>query len=77
MTDVAVAKAVVFFIVGTFALGAMFVMGTYVIDTLNDNITVYYPNVALVITATLLAIIALSIIFFGLKQSMTKGGTRY
>ena len=75
MTDVA--KAVLIFVVGTFALGAMFVMGTYVIDTLNANITVYYPNVVLVITATLLAIIALSIIFFGLKQAITKGGTRY
>lgn len=75
MSDVA--KAVIIFVVGTFALGGMFVMGTYVIDTLTDNIDMHYPNVALIITATLTVMIALSIIFFGLKQATRKGGTRY
>ena len=75
MSDVI--KAVIVFVVGTFALGGMFVMGRYVIDTLNANLTVYYPNVALIITATLTVMIALTIIFFGLKQATRKGGTRY
>ena len=75
MSDVA--KAVIIFVVGTFALGGMFVMASYVIDTLNANIPVYYPNVVLIITATLIVMIALSVILFGLKQATRKGGTRY
>lgn len=70
MSDVA--KAIIVFVVGVFAFGGMFVMGKYVIDMLTDNIPMHYPNVLLIITATLTVMIALSVILFGLKQATTR-----
>ena len=72
-----IVKAILSFLLGVFAFGAMFAMGNYVIDTLEANITVYYPNVLLIINYTLSLMIAGSVILYGLKKSNITTSRRY
>ena len=74
-----IVKSILKFILGAFVFGGMFLLASYVISTLTTNITVYYPNVLLIINYTLSLMIAGSIILYGLKQSniTTPGGYRY
>ena len=70
-----IVKAMLSFILGTFAFGGMFLLGRYVIELLTDYIPVYYPDVLLIINYTLSLMIAGSVILYGLKQSnITTGG---
>ena len=62
-------RPMIVFLMGVFAFGGMFLLGGYIIDTLTDNIPVYYPDVLTIINYTFALMTAGSIIFFGLKQS--------